>query len=184
MIRLGRFVARALLAQIEQLAKESSSLAICMGCAGVIKGSRFVPGYVMACSPECSRAGVERGLSTTDAAFCQVVLEKLIRALQACLPEEERKLLNLYTLRRLPDEFAPAVLHVQGGVPVAGVALVDRPGDELMGCPFCGEPVSVNAGVQRVSHELPVCAAFHEEMRKQPTFFDAVSFLASRKVSA
>lgn len=141
MIRLGRFVARAVLAEIQRIADD-------------VAGTR---GY-----PEKS-----------DSDFARTVLARVIGTLEAEVPQAEWNEVDLFRARR------PG-----GGRPVPGVVQNARPGDELMACPWCGEPVAVNAAVQRVSHELPVCPSFHEEMRKLPTFFDAAHMLATRKVSA
>jgi len=65
-----------------------------------------------------------------------------------------------------------------------GVLLVDQPGDVLSACPFCGEPIAINDGLQRVSHELPICKNFDSEVRKHPTYMAAVEWLKARAVSA
>lgn len=132
--------------------------------------SRFVARSLLA---EIQRiADKSSDVVSTDGEFARHVLARLIGFLEASVPSAEWNQVDIFRARRT------------GGRPVPGVVHNARPGDELIACPWCGEPVAINAGVQRVSHELPVCPSFHVEMQKQPTFFDAADYLASRKVSA
>ncbi len=87
---------------------------------------------------------------------------------------------TLFQIARLIDGFPTVVPPCEP----QGVLLVGRPGDELAPCPFCGEPVAFNDGVQRISHELPVCERFHVETRKQRNYFEAVQMLKAITVSA
>lgn len=140
--------------------------------------SRFVARSLLA---EIQRIGDDQAArassDVTDGEFARHVLARLIGFLEACIPSAEWNEVDPFRARRRPRTDG-------GGRPLPGVVHNARPGDELIACPWCGEPVAINAGVQRVSHELPVCESFHVEMRKQPNFFDAAVFLASRKVSA
>lgn len=99
--------------------------------------------------------------------------------------DESRR--RFYNSTALLDAIAELIDAAPTAVPPCtdrGVLLVGRPGDEVAPCPWCGEPVAFNDGVQRVSHELPVCETFHTEMGKQPNYMAAVEMLKSRTVSA
>lgn len=87
---------------------------------------------------------------------------------------------TLATIARLVDEFPAEVPPCSE----QGVMLVGRPGDEIAPCPFCGEPIAFNDGVQRIGHELPVCERFTIETRKQPNYMAAVQMLKTSTVSA
>ncbi len=135
MSRFSRFVARALLAEIQRIADRTSEDVL------------------------------------TDGEFARHVLARVIGFLEASIPSAEWNTCDPFRVRR-------------GGRLVPAVVQNARPGDELIACPWCGEPIAINAAVQRIGHELPVCPSFRLEMQKQPTFFDAADFLASRKVCA
>lgn len=139
-------------------------------------GERFVP-WDLECE-RCAHEWTESPATTTTQTIVQI--RKL---LEDDCDESRRSFYNaratLAAIARLVDELPTLVPPCTA----KGVLLVD-PGDVISSCPFCGEPIATNDGLQRVSHELPICERFDSGLHTQPTYMAAIEWLKARTVSA